>query len=218
MLLTVSSDAGAPGLPDFLFERQDDDDDALFYAEPRFVAHIDAATIDALTGFYAERLPSNGRVLDLMSSWISHLPEDASFAHVAGHGMNAAELAANARLDDFHVQNLNSDARLPWDDAAFDAVLIAVSVQYLVNPIAVFDEIGRLLAPGGEVIIATSHRCFPTKAVRAFHALPPGDRLRMYAECLRRTGRFEAPEATDRSPADADPLWLLHARRRGAVG
>ena len=213
--MTVSNDASAAGLPDFLFERQDDSDDALFYAEPRLVAHIDAATIDALTAFYAERLPANCRVLDLMSSWISHLPADRSFAHVAGHGMNAAELAANDRLDEFHVQDLNSNVRLPWADAAFDAVLIAVSVQYLVNPIAVFDEIGRLLAPGGEVIIATSHRCFPTKAVRAFHALPPADRLRMYGECLRRTGRFEAPEATDRSPADADPLWLLYARRSG---
>ena len=196
--MTVSNDASAAGLPDFLFERQDDSDDALFYAEPRLVAHIDAATIDALTAFYAERLPANCRVLDLMSSWISHLPADRSFAHVAGHGMNAAELAANDRLDEFHVQDLNSNVRLPWADAAFDAVLIAVSVQYLVNPIAVFDEIGRLLAPGG-----------------AFHALPPADRLRMYGECLRRTGRFEAPEATDRSPADADPLWLLHARRSG---
>ena len=200
-------------LPAVLFQRADESDDALFYREPRLVTHIDDETIAALTRFYAERIPAGARVLDLMSSWISHLPEDGVYARVEGHGMNAQELAANPRLDAWHLQDLNRDARLPWADASFDAVLVAVSVQYLVDPVAVFREVGRLLARGGELIVATSHCCFPTKAVRAFQALAPADRLGLYAECLRRTGCFEAAEGHDRSPAGADPLWLLTARR-----
>jgi SAM-dependent methyltransferase len=200
-------------LPAVLFQRADESDDALFYREARFVAHIDEATIASLTAFYRERVAPGARVLDLMSSWISHLPDDVRYARVEGHGMNAEELAGNPRLDAWHVQDLNRDARLPWPDAAFDAVLLAVSVQYLVDPVAVFKEVGRLLAPGGELIVATSHRCFPTKAVRAFQALAPADRLGLYAECLRRSEVFEPAEGHDRSPAGADPLWIVTARR-----
>ena len=211
-------DAGADRhdeeLPAVLFERADETDDALFYREPRFVTHIDDATIGALTAFYRERIPPGARVLDLMSSWVSHLPEDVRYGTVVGHGMNAEELEANRVLDEWHVQNLNAGTALPWPDGSFDAVLVAVSVQYLVDPVAVFAEIGRLLAPGGELVVATSHRCFPTKAVRAFQALAPGDRLGLYAECLRRTGCFAAAEGHDRSPPAGDPLWILTARRR----
>ncbi|MEE4299992.1 MAG: methyltransferase domain-containing protein [Pseudomonadales bacterium] len=216
----MTDEIGTPDedLPAWLFERDDGADDALFYREPRLVTHIDDATIGALTDFYRERIAPGARVLDLMSSWVSHLPAEVTFAKVAGHGMNASELAANARLDERHVQNLNQDPRLPWPDEAFDAVTIAVSVQYLVDPVAVFRELGRLLAPGGELIVASSHRCFPTKAVRAFRALPPSDRMRLYGECMRRAGAFEAIEFHDRSPPEgpegqADPLWILTARR-----
>lgn len=216
--MTHETGAREDALPENLFQRDDETDDAAFYRDARLVTHIDDATIDALTIFYRERIAAGARVLDLMSSWISHLPPDVDYARVAGHGMNAAELEANARLDERHVQDLNRNPRLPWTDGAFDAVLIAVSVQYLVDPVAVFREVGRLLAPGGELIVATSHRCFPTKAVRAFLALAPADRMGLYGECLRRTGTFAEPEFHDRSPGDgpggpADPLWILTARR-----
>lgn len=216
--MSIDTGAREDALPDFLFARDDETDDGRFYREARLVTHIDDATIAALTDFYRERLDAGARVLDLMSSWISHLPAEVEYAQVVGHGMNAEELAANTRLDVRHVQDLNRDARLPWPDGSFDAVLIAVSVQYLVDPVAVFAELGRLLAPGGELIIATSHRCFPSKAVRAFLALPPADRMRLYGECLRRAGVFEAVELHDRSPAEGpegrpDPLWILTARR-----
>ncbi len=196
-----------------MFERIDEGDDAAFYAEPRFVTHIDAATIDALTAFYRERIPAGERVLDLMSSWVSHLPEDVTYASVVGHGMNAPELAANPRLDAWHVQNLNADTALPWPDGSFDAALIAVSVQYLTRPIEIFAELARLLVPGGQLIISTSHRCFPTKAVWAFRELPPAERVRLIGFYLQRAGGFEALEFQDRSPTGADPLWIVSARR-----
>ncbi len=206
-----------PELPAGLFQRIDESGDGDFYAQPRFVTHIDDATIAALTEFYAECIPAGARVLDLMSSWVSHLPEDVTYASVVGHGMNAPELAANPRLDAWHVQDLNADPRLPWPDASFDAALIAVSVQYLTRPQEVFSELARLLAPGGQLIISLSHRCFPTKAVWAFQALPPQERLQLLGLLLRRSGGFEAFEFQDRSPPDADPLWIVCARRAEAA-
>jgi SAM-dependent methyltransferase len=107
-----------------------------------------------------------------MSSWVSHLPAELAFARVAGLGMNRDELAANPRLSDFCVHDLNARPELPYSDASFDAVLNAVSIQYLVHPVAVLAEVRRVLRPGGISIVAMSHRCFPTKAVRAFHVLP----------------------------------------------
>ena len=96
-------------LPEYLFARQDESNDEDFYSTPRFVTHIDDATIDALTQYYREILKPEHEVLDLMSSWISHLPVDESYRHVAGLGMNQEELDRNPRLDDRQVHNLNSD-------------------------------------------------------------------------------------------------------------
>src|SRR6185312_13967327 len=102
----------APIFPPGAFRKMDGDDDAAFYVAPRFVTHIDDAAIAALTQFYRERLPDDGRILDLMSSWVSHLPPEMTYAEVIGHGMNAEELAANPRLARFFVQNLNRDPKL----------------------------------------------------------------------------------------------------------
>ncbi|MGH7336048.1 MAG: methyltransferase type 11, partial [Myxococcota bacterium] len=96
------------GLPRAWFARIDPSPDALFYAAPRLVSHIDDATIAALTGYYREVLPAGGAILDLMSSWVSHLPADVQFGRVAGLGMNADELAANPRLTDSCVHDLNT--------------------------------------------------------------------------------------------------------------
>jgi SAM-dependent methyltransferase len=146
---------------------------------------------------------------------VSHLPEAARLplGRVVGLGMNAAELAANPQLAAYDVQDLNAEPRLPYPDAAFDAVLCAVSIQYLTRPLAVFAEVARVLRPGGRVAVATSHRCFPTKAIRAFHVLPPRDRLALIALYLERAGGFAPAELVDRSPPGEDPLWIVTTRR-----
>jgi SAM-dependent methyltransferase len=202
--------------PDGFFDRMDRGDDAHFYAEPRLVTHIDDATIAALTNVYREVLPVAGAVLDLMSSWISHLPEEISFGRVAGLGMNAAELERNAQLSEWCVHDLNRDPELPYDDASFDAVVNAVSIQYLTKPVEVFRSVARVLRPGGLHLIATSHRLFPTKAVRAWHVLPPERRFEVIRAYFERSGGYEAARFDDRSPDGADPLWILQARRTRA--
>jgi SAM-dependent methyltransferase len=207
-------DAASPFPPGF-FDRLDETPDAHFYATPRFVTHIDDATIAALTSYYREVLRPGADVLDLMSSWVSHLPpaETLPLGSVVGVGLNAEELAKNPRLARRHVCDLNDDPRLPLEDASFDVALCAVSIQYLTRPLEVFKELARVLRPGGRAVIATSHRCFPTKAIRAWHVLPVAERLRTIAQYFAHAGGFAPAEALDRSPPGADPLWIVSAVR-----
>lgn len=195
--------------PEF-FRRIDDSDDAEFYAQPRLVTHIDDATIARLTEFYREALPAGGAILDLMSSWVSHLPPEVTYARVAGLGMNRVELEHNPRLTDRAVQDLNTTPELPYPDASFDAVINAVSIQYLTRPIEVYASVRRVLKPGGVAAIATSHRCFPTKAILAWHSTTPEDRIRLIQRYFELAG-FGSAEFLDRSPRYADPLWLVIA-------
>ncbi|MGE4608230.1 MAG: methyltransferase domain-containing protein [Myxococcota bacterium] len=207
--------AGSVELPANLFDRVDETPDALFYGVPRLVTHIDDATIAALTDYYREALSPGGDILDVMSSWVSHLPSEMEFGRVAVLGMNAQELAANDRATETVVHDLNADPKLPYQPESFDAVTNAVSVQYLVNPVAVFASIRRVLRPGGVSIVAMSHRCFPTKAVRAFHTLPPKGRFDLVSRYCELAGGFDRIEHIDRSPDSADPLWIVSARRAG---
>lgn len=176
------------GLPPNAFEKMDASDDDAFYVEPRLVTHIDDAAIAALTAFYRRRLPPGGAILDLMSSWVSHLPADVAFGEVIGHGMNAQELAANPRLDRAFTQNLNRDPILPLADASLDAVLICVSVQYLEQPVTVLRECARVLKPDGQLIASFSNRCFPTKAVAVWRALGDEDHARLVTIFLQNAG------------------------------
>ena len=161
----------ALGLPPGAFVRLDETDDALFYEPPRLVQHIDDGAIAALTGLYRAVLPPGGALLDLMSSWVSHLPPEIEYRDIIGHGMNAAELAANPRLSRWFVQNLNKDPKLPLPDAGVDAAMICVSIQYLQRPVAVLREVRRVLRPGAPIVIGFSNRCFWTKAVAVWRAL-----------------------------------------------
>ncbi len=208
----TSTGPGLPFPPHF-FQREDASADRFFYESPRLVTHIDDATIEALTGLYRDTLAPGTRVLDLMSSWVSHLPPEVEYARVAGLGMNAEELRANPRLTDHAVRDLNTDPTLPYDDASFDAVVCAVSVQYLTRPLDVFAEVSRVLTPGGICLVAFSHRMFPTKAVAVWKTLDTQDRVRLVATYLALAGGLGEPLVIDRSPAGADPLWAVVAQR-----
>ena len=135
------------GLPPGAFAKLDDEDDEIFYEPPRLVCHIDDGAIAALTGFYRSGLPTDGVLLDLMSSWVSHLPPEIGYKEVIGHGMNAAELAANPRLSRWFIQNLNRETSLPLSTASIDAVMICVSVQYLQQPVVVLREVAQYCGP-----------------------------------------------------------------------
>ncbi len=175
-------------LPAGALARQDEADDAGFYARPRFVHHLDAVCRAELAALYGRFLQPGMRVLDLMSSWASHLPDTPAALQVHGLGMNAEELAANARLAARSVHDLNADPRLPFPAAAFDLVICTASVEYLVHPQAVFAEARRVLRPGGRFVLSFSDRWFPPKAIRVWAELHPYERLGMVLWLLKETG------------------------------
>ena len=202
-------------LPARLMARHDESDDGDFYSVPRIVTHVDDSTMAALTEAYRSLIPAGARVLDLQSSWVSHLPPEVAYASVAGHGMNPEELSQNPRLAERVVQDLNREPELPFADGSFDVALDAFSVQYLVRPVSVLRSVRRVLAPGGSCVIALSHRMFPTKAIAVWPVMDMADRARWVGVYFRLAGGWSEPVVLDRSPAGADPLWLVVARREG---
>lgn len=197
------------------FARLDASNDAEFYAPARLVTHLDDPGIAALTEFYRHFVPTAGDVLDLMTSWVSHLPDDVTYGSVTGLGMNRDELDANSRLGERVIHNLNTTPQLPFEDAAFDACQIALSVQYLTQPLEVFSEIARVLKPGGGCAVSFSNRCFPTKAVEIWRALNDSGHIWLVQEYFCRAGGFDAPQVDDLSTDGpiADPLFVVTARR-----
>jgi hypothetical protein len=203
------------GLPPGAFGRIDEEEDEAFYEPARLVTHIDDNAIRVLSGLYREMLPAGGVLLDLMSSWVSHLPKDVDYAEVIGHGMNAEELAANPRLSRWFVQNLNRDPALPLADRSVDAAMICVSIQYLTQPVAVLRELARVLRQGGPLIISFSNRCFWTKAVAIWRGLDDAGHGRLVELYLRHAGfvdvetRRLAPWIED----EQDPIYAVIGRK-----
>jgi SAM-dependent methyltransferase len=201
-----------PELPKSAFAKLDTGDDLGFYALPRLVKHIDEGAAAALTDFYRARVPHGGRVLDLMSSWVSHLPEDVSYAEIVGHGMNAEELGANSRLDRWFVQDFNHNPVLALDDRSFDAALACVGVQYLQRPAEVFNEVRRVLVAGAPFIVSFSNRCFPTKAVEVWRSLDIGGQAALVKLYLERAGFTDVQVGLLVDGQTSDPLVAATGR------
>ncbi len=208
----MPADNALPGLPPGAFAKEDPDNDAEFYAEARLETHIDDAAIAALTDFYRLVLPPGGVVLDLMSSWISHLPAEVAYGQVIGHGMNAEELAANPRLGRWFIQDLNQDPVLPLNDDSLDAAMICVGVQYLQQPVAVMNELRRTLRPGAPLVVSFSNRCFPTKAVAIWLNSGPRDHARLVEIYLRTAGFAEVQTHRLMDGRDSDPMTAVVGR------
>jgi SAM-dependent methyltransferase len=197
-----------PGLPGAAFDKEDASPDAEFYACPRFVTHIDTGAIAAVRQAYRESLPPGGKVLDLMSSWVSHLPEECAYASVVGHGMNEKELGVNPRLSHWFVQDLNIEPALPLGDDMFDGACLCVSVQYLQRPVDVFREVRRVLRTGAAFVVSFSNRCFPTKAVAIWQSLSGLDQQRLVGAYMRAAG-FSRVDARAAPHNHGDPLWIV---------
>lgn len=193
-------------LPPHAFEKEDRGDDLAFYAPARLVTHIDDAAIAALTRLYGEIIPDGARIIDLMSSWVSHLPANRPYGEVVGHGMNADELAANPQLDRWFVQNLNADPILPLDADSFDAALCCVGIQYLQRPYDVFAEVRRVLRPGAPFVASYSNRCFPTKAVAVWRSLGMNDQASLVRHYFARTGFSDVEVLVLADGSHGDPL------------
>jgi len=201
----------SPGFPEGFFARADDADDATFYAFPRFVTHIDTGAIEAVGALYDE-LGIRGEVLDLMSSWISHFREAPE--SLTALGMNADELAANKQARAWVVHDLNIDPVMPFASDAFDHAVCCVSVDYLTRPIEVFQDVARVVRPGGLFVCTFSNRLFPTKAIRGWLYANDASHVHIVAEYFAQSGGYEAAITRDTEPAIGDPLYAVWARVR----
>jgi hypothetical protein len=202
-----------PFRPEF-FARLDEEPDEAFYTMPRKVVHIDDAAIAAIKQCLPDVIPPNGVVLDLLSSWRSHWPEGLPKQCLIGLGLNAEEMADNPDLDEYVVHNVNTDPQLPFETDTFDAVVLTVSIQYITQPIAVFQEVWRILRPGSPFVVIFSNRMFPTKAVAIWRMLDDQKHLDLIASYFHYAEKFVGVEAHNWSPsAYTDPVYVVLARK-----
>ena len=198
------------------FERVDEDEDRLFYLQPRRVVHIDDSAIAAVGRLFRELVPPDSTVLDLMSSWRSHWPAGHPKARLVGLGLNREEMEDNPDLNEAVVHDVNRDLRLPFDDDTFDAVVVTVSAQYLTHPVDTFGEVNRILKPGGIFIVSFSNRMFATKAVYIWRASSDRGRVDLVGSYMEAAGNFEDIQGVFANPEESppgDPLFAVHSRK-----
>jgi SAM-dependent methyltransferase len=213
------------------FARQNESDDARFYQVDRLVPHLDSLALDTVERLIGalifEKSPA---ILDLMASWDSHLPPALRPASVVGLGLNRNELARNERLTGRIIHDLNREPALPFGGGEFDAVLCTVSIDYLTRPFEVVKEAGRVLRPGGLLLVIFSNRYFPQKVVRIWRASSEAERILLVEDYFRAAGCFTEPrtwisQGKPRPYHDkyaelgipSDPVYAVFAEREGGT-
>lgn len=209
------------------FSREDDHSDKEFYAKERLASHIDELARKNLADIYGQRLKKGSLVLDLMSSWQSHLPYDLDLKGLHGIGMNMVEMAENNNLTEYHIHDLNLDPSIPYTDETFDNVICSLSVEYLTHPFDVFRDVARVLKPGGSLIVAFSNRWFPTKTIRLWPYLHEFERMGLVIEYFLESDKFDQmetlslrgyprPYTDDYFPKlkQSDPLYLVQGIKK----
>ena len=201
--------------------KSDISDDEIFYQQPRFVHHLSDSFRNRLTSLYSEYLLNHHIILDLMSSWVSHLPSNISYKKVIGHGMNEAELSSNERLDRFFVQNLNKKQNMPIEDSSVDVGLIVAGWQYLQYPEKVSLELSRVIKSDSLLIISFTNRAFWTKAPNIWTYSSEEKRIEYVTSVLTSNGwRIEKilnEKTQDKKlfgfyTAESDPFFSVIAR------
>ena len=181
-------------------------------------SQIDAAAIAAITDLYREILPPGGAILDLMSCWVSHLPPEIPYSRVVGVGVDARELAENAFLDEWLVQDLNFDPHLPFANTEFDGAAICVAIQHLRRPCEVIREVGRVLKPASPLIVTFSNRCALAPAIGCWCLLDDTAQLCLIAQHFVQAGNWTDIRCLDRTPpGGGDPLYAVIGRSLGPI-
>ncbi|BHH86001.1 methyltransferase domain-containing protein [Desulforhopalus sp. 52FAK] len=173
------------------FHRKNDDDDSIFYHNARLINHLDDTAIEQIKLIHSRLLSPRNTILDLMSSWTSHLPDTYENCQITGLGLNEEELRANPRLANTVVHDLNQLPRLPFPDNTFDAVICTSSIEYLTQPLEILAEIARITISGGIFITTFSDRWFPGKEITPWADLHSFERLGLVLDYYLKTRKFE---------------------------
>lgn len=207
------------------FKRQDESEDIIFYKEPRITTHIDSKCHENLLEIYRRLLPKNGNILDLMSSYQSHVPESENI-RLIGLGLNEEEMKQNRSLSKYIIHDINKNPKLPFVDEEFDAVVCDLSIEYVTKPFELIKEVRRILKKDGIFTVSFSNRYFPTKVVKIWIDLHEFERMGYVLELLLREGGFKNFKTFSvkgfRRPYDdkyfgctlfSDPLYLVYAEK-----
>lgn len=219
-------------LPPDAFVRTDDSDDTVFYSKDRMVDHLDSLALETIEMLVGRLIvEENPVILDLMASCDSHIPASVNVSRVVGLGLNERELATNSALDEYLIHDLNKNPELPFEDAAFDAVLNTVSVDYMIHPVQVFAEVGRILKPGGLFLVSFSNRYFQQKVVKVWRHASGQQRIQLVERFFDESSRFEEPtvyvsRGKPRPAHDkcawlgipSDPVCAVYANKKGGSG
>ncbi|NWF98199.1 MAG: class I SAM-dependent methyltransferase [Nitrospirae bacterium] len=173
------------------FSRADENNDILFYENPRFVSHVDKMARTIISGIYGNILKDGMKVLDLMSSWQSHMPGHVNLDSLTGIGLNKEEMELNFQLNEHIVHNLNLNPVLPFNNNEFDAVVCSLSIEYLIKPFEVFEEVARVLKPDGYFVITFSNRWFPPKVIRIWTEIYEFERMGLVLEYFINCNKFK---------------------------
>jgi SAM-dependent methyltransferase/FKBP-type peptidyl-prolyl cis-trans isomerase 2 len=208
------------------YPRENEEDDRLFYRNPRMVHHLDDTARGHVSSLYARLLEPGARVLDLMSSWHSHISPSHSSCSIAGLGLNEEEMRSNSALTEFKVHDLNRQPVLPYQDGSFDAAVCTVSIEYLSRPREIMKELARVLVPGGLFAAVVSERWFPGKQIVRWSDLHPFERQGLllsyfinepgFADIQSESIRGYPRPSDDRYGGQelfSDPLYAVWARR-----
>jgi hypothetical protein len=192
------------------FTRYDENDDGVFYRQPRLVTHIDDPSIARLTEYYGTVLPTKGKIMDMCTSWKSFYPLEVKEAiqrkdlEVYGVGLNAEEMKLNGVLKEWRVLDLNKpphDVRSGWGeggkDMKFDATTCVVSIDYLNKPLEVCKNVLDATKEGGKIHLVISNRCFPNKVVRRWMMLSEQQRLEFVGGGYTLLQPYSIAERTD---------------------
>lgn len=203
------------------FFRADQNDDGIFYTLPKLVYHIDEPAVAALTQYYRNNIRPGSDILDICSSWVSHYPLEfpKTMGKICATGINPLELQFNDQLTGgYKAADLNKEVKLPYEDNSFDVVTCVVSIDYLIEPISVLQEVRRVLRPGGKVIFSQSNRCFPSKAIAMWLKMNDRQHLELINGYLQYAGGFRDTQAWDITatlPENSyrDPMFIVEATK-----
>mmetsp|Transcript_13469 Transcript_13469/g.20073 ORF Transcript_13469/g.20073 Transcript_13469/m.20073 type:complete len:224 (-) Transcript_13469:14-685(-) len=180
-------------------------------------------------------------ILDLCSSWVSHLPPTVAMPNknndpnnytnneknnddvipinrVIGVGMNAEEMETNPQLTSYYIQNLNLQPNMSqFENESFDIIFCSLSVDYLIEPKVVFEELQRVLRKDGVCIMTFSNRYFRKKVIQMWLDCDDAGRMDIVASYFYYSGNddsWKSIEALDiKLPKTMDTIYEFVRRQ-----
>lgn len=217
--------------PTLDFTRLDESSDVAFYRQPRLLQHVDLRALEIVEKLYGQLIGEDDRfILDLMCGFDSHLAgSNLEGREVTGLGLNLDELRGNPALTGALISDVNAFPVLPFRNSSFDIVLNTLSIAYMTQPLRLFQEVSRVLRPGGLLVVLFSNRFFESKATKVWRESDDYDRLSLVEGFLNQTEGFESPgrfvgmgyprPAEDRYASlglTCDPIFALLAEKTGS--